>query len=109
MLRHSNRTASHAKRNALIVGKKVRRRNSDRYAVARQNVWQVLDQSPAAWRVNGGTGKNTNTKLSPCKALRNRYPVSKAHKKFWSAAVLLPLLRSQPKSRFCKLSKPLAH
>jgi hypothetical protein len=45
----------------LSLGKKVRRRISDRYAVARKNVWQVLDQSPAAWRVNGGTGKNTNT------------------------------------------------
>jgi len=50
------------------VGKKVRRLQSDRDAVARQNVWQVLDQSLAAWRVNGGTGKNTNTIPSPCKA-----------------------------------------
>src|SRR6266478_8423975 len=60
----------------LSLGKKVRRRISDRYAVARKNVWQVLDQSPAAWRVNGGTGKNTNTNPCPCKAPRNRwYPL----------------------------------
>jgi hypothetical protein len=44
-----------------FLGKKVRRRQLDRDAVARKNVWQVLDQSPAAWRVNGGTGENTNT------------------------------------------------
>src|SRR6266478_4287056 len=55
-----------------LQGRSYRRRQSDRDAVARQNVWQVLDQSPAAWRVNGGTGKNTSTKLSRCKALRNR-------------------------------------
>ena len=54
-----------------LQGRSYRRRQSDRDAVARQNVWQVLDQSPAAWRVNGGTGKNTNTKPSRCKALRN--------------------------------------
>src|SRR6266851_9604877 len=62
-----------ATRNELYLqGRSYRRRQSDRDAVARQNVWQVLDQSPAAWRVNGGTGKNTSTKLSRCKALRNR-------------------------------------
>src|SRR6266849_5603517 len=55
-----------------LQGRSYRRRQSDRDAVARQNVWQVLDQSPAAWRVNGGTGKNTSTKPSRCKALRNR-------------------------------------
>src|ERR1700731_2140746 len=59
-----------------FVGKEVRRPQLDRDAVARKNVWQVLDQSPAAWRVNGGTGKNTNTNPSRCKAPRNRwYPL----------------------------------
>src|SRR5229473_2906019 len=54
-----------------LQGRSYRRRQPDRDAVARQNVWQVLDQSPAAWRVNGGTGKNTNTNLCRCKAFRN--------------------------------------
>src|SRR5713101_70503 len=33
---------------------------SDRYAIAGRNVWQVPDQSPAAWRMDGGTSKNTS-------------------------------------------------
>src|SRR6266481_3602020 len=62
LLRHKHKNPTvQEKPIFLSLGKKVRRRISDRYAVARKNVWQVLDQSPAAWRVNGGTGKNTNT------------------------------------------------
>jgi hypothetical protein len=62
LLRRSTRAVIRAREtNLFSLGKKVRRRQSDRDAVARQNVWQVLDQSPAAWRVNGGTGKNSNT------------------------------------------------
>src|ERR1700724_1495534 len=77
------------------VGKKIRRRQSDRDAVARQNVWQVLDQSPAAWRVNGGTGKNTNTIFSPCKAPRNRlYLVRQNPQRLSDTASSLGLRRS---------------
>src|SRR5216683_4992416 len=65
------RTARATRNELYLQGRSYRRRQSDRDAVARQNVWQVLDQSPAAWRVNGGTGKNTNTNLCRCKAFRN--------------------------------------
>src|SRR6266404_3564923 len=68
---HSRGTPCKRNQSFILLGKEVRRRQSDRDAVARQNVWQVLDQSPAAWRVNGGTGKNTNTIPCPCKASRN--------------------------------------
>lgn len=35
-----------------------------------ENVWQVPVQSPAAWRKDGGTGKNSNTMFLLCLALR---------------------------------------
>ena len=35
-----------------------------------ENVWQVPIQSPAAWRKDGGTGKNSNTMFLLCPALR---------------------------------------
>jgi hypothetical protein len=72
MIRRGTTPLGATRNDVFSVGKKIRRRQPDRDAVARQNVWQVLDQSPAAWRVNGGTGKNTNTNPSRCKAPRYR-------------------------------------
>src|SRR5260370_12211531 len=55
MLRHTRYTLLRAKRNQCFVfgGRNFRRPQPDRYALTRKNAWQVLDQSPAAWRVNG--------------------------------------------------------
>ena len=44
----------------------------NRRTVNRANVWQVLSQSPAAWRVDGGTGGERSTSRIGCKELRNR-------------------------------------
>lgn len=68
---HPPHTRAGRNQSSYLQGRSYRRRKSDRCAVARQNVWQVLDQSPAAWRVNGGTGKHSNTNLRRCKAPRN--------------------------------------